>query len=123
MHSTSGAWKEYSFQRRWRCCCERIWSARESGQANAPVSAMLCTKRGERLRVRWQSIELIFGPAVLDRHVLTLDITGVLEALAKRAQTVRQRVKRPAVEEPDHRHPRLLRARRERPRNRRTAEQ
>jgi hypothetical protein len=46
----------------------------------APVSAILCTKRGERLRVRWQSIELIFGPAVLDRHVLTLDIIGVLEA-------------------------------------------
>src|SRR6266542_2220721 len=92
MHSTSGAWKEYSFQRRWRC--ERIWSARESGQANAPVSAILCTKRGERLRVRWQSIELIFGPAVLDRHVLTLDITGVLEALAKRAQTARVRVRR-----------------------------
>jgi hypothetical protein len=23
MHSTSGAWKEYSFQPRWRCCCER----------------------------------------------------------------------------------------------------
>src|SRR5215510_10506393 len=29
MHSTSGAWKEYSFQPRWRCCCERICSARE----------------------------------------------------------------------------------------------
>ena len=28
MHSTSGAWKEYSFQPRWRCCCERIWLAR-----------------------------------------------------------------------------------------------
>ena len=24
MHSTSGAWKEYSFQPRWRCCWERI---------------------------------------------------------------------------------------------------
>src|SRR2546428_11721836 len=22
--TTSGAWKEYSFQPRWRCCCERI---------------------------------------------------------------------------------------------------
>ncbi|MGB3487073.1 MAG: hypothetical protein WBA62_03115 [Xanthobacteraceae bacterium] len=22
MHSTSGAWKEYNFQPRWRCCCE-----------------------------------------------------------------------------------------------------
>jgi hypothetical protein len=24
MHSTSEAWKEYSFQPRWRCYCERI---------------------------------------------------------------------------------------------------
>jgi hypothetical protein len=26
MHSTSGAWKEYSFQPRWRCCCEQNFS-------------------------------------------------------------------------------------------------
>ena len=40
MHSTSGAWKEYSFQPRWRCCCERIWLARESGASNA--ASMSC---------------------------------------------------------------------------------
>src|ERR1019366_5207279 len=39
MHSTSGAWKEYSFQPRWRCCCERVWLARASGQANASSSS------------------------------------------------------------------------------------
>src|SRR5829696_110013 len=39
MHSTSGAWKEYSFQPRWRCCCERIWVARLSGRAKACSSA------------------------------------------------------------------------------------
>ena len=33
MHSVSGAWEEYSFQPRWRCCWERIWLARASGQA------------------------------------------------------------------------------------------
>ena len=38
---------------------------------------------------RRQSIELILGPAVFDRHVLALDIAGVLQALAKCAQTVR----------------------------------
>ena len=67
-------------------------------------------------RQRRQSIQLILGPAVFDRHVLALDIAGVLQALAKSAQTVRERVRRCGVEEPDHRHRRLLRARRERPR-------
>src|SRR5262249_29200058 len=46
----------------------------------------------------------------------------LLEALAKSAQGLRERVRRLAVEEPDHRHYRLLRARRERP-HRRAAEQ
>ena len=74
-------------------------------------------------RQRRQPIDLILGPAVFDRHVLALDIAGVLQALAKCAQTVRERVRRCGVEEPDHRHRRLLRARRERPRSRRAAEQ
>src|SRR4029453_5886458 len=69
------------------------------------------------------SIELIFGPAVLDRHVLTLDITGVLEALAKRAQTARVNVRRSGVKEADHRHHRLRRPPWGRPRGRRAAEQ
>ena len=42
-------------------------------------------------RQRRQSIELILGPAVFDRHVLALDIAGVFQALAKSAQTVRER--------------------------------
>ena len=41
-------------------------------------------------RQRRQSIDLILGPAVFDRHVLALDIAGVLQALAKCAQTVRE---------------------------------
>ena len=45
-------------------------------------------------RQRRQSIDLIFGPAVYDRHVLALDIAGLLEALAKCAQTVAYRVRR-----------------------------
>ena len=74
-------------------------------------------------RQRRQPIGLTLGPAVFDRHVLALDIAGFLQALAECAQTVRDRVRRFAVEEPDHRHRRLLRARRERPRGRRAAEQ
>ena len=40
-------------------------------------------------RQRRQPIDLILGPAVFDRHVLALDIAGLLQALAKCAQTVR----------------------------------
>src|SRR5262249_58990107 len=70
-----------------------------------------------------QSIQLIIGPAILDDDVLTLDKASFFEALAKSTQTVLDhRARRSVVEEPDHRHCRLLRARRERPR-RRTAEQ
>ncbi len=61
---------------------------------------------GRQLR---QPIDLIVGPAVFDRHVLALDIAGLLEALAKCAQTIREPVRRSAVEKPDHRHRRLLR--------------
>jgi hypothetical protein len=43
--------------------------------------------------------------------------------MAKCAQTVRERVRRCGFEEPDHRHRRLLRARRERPSSCRAAKQ
>src|SRR5207247_744760 len=55
-------------------------------------------------------------PAVFDRDVLALDIAGLLQATVKLPQTVRVHVRRCGVEEPDHRHHRLLRAHRERPR-------
>src|SRR5262245_11516602 len=61
-----------------------------------------------------QPVELALRPAVFDRHVLPLDIAGILEALAKCAQPVR--VRRCGLEKPDHRHRRLLRARRDWPR-------
>jgi hypothetical protein len=61
-------------------------------------------------RQRGQPIDLIFDPAVFDRHVLALDMAGLFEALAESTQTFRQRVRRPTVEEPNHRHRRLLRA-------------
>src|SRR5262249_35991358 len=58
-----------------------------------------------------------------DYDVLTLHITTFLQATVKTAQTVRGRLRRVTVEEPDHRHRRLLRARRERQCRRRAAEQ
>src|SRR5262249_31867746 len=62
-----------------------------------------------------QPIDLILGPAVFNRHVLALDIAGVFETLVKSAQTIHVHVRRRGVEEPNHRHRWLLRARRERP--------
>ena len=54
------------------------------------------------------------------RDVLALDDAGVAEAFAERSDTAR--IGRRAANESDHRHRRLLRARRERPRRHRTAE-
>src|SRR5262249_5931274 len=65
-----------------------------------------------------QPMVLALRPAIHDCHVLALDIAGVLQAKAECAQTVRDRVRRPAIEETDHRHRRLLRSRSERPRGR-----
>src|SRR5262249_8840324 len=66
---------------------------------------------------------LALGPAVFDRDILALDIVGFLQALAKCTQSVHIHISRCTLEEADHRHRRLLRARRERPRDRRAAEQ
>ena len=69
-----------------------------------------------------QPVELVLGPAVFDRDVLAFDIPCVLQALAKSAQAIRETLGRYRAEETDHRHRRLLRPRRERPRRRRAAE-
>jgi hypothetical protein len=66
---------------------------------------------------------LAFGKAEFEHNVLALDIAGLLQALSKSAQTFRKRRKGCRAEIPHHRHRRLLRARRERPRRRSAAEQ
>src|SRR5262245_60547106 len=68
---------------------------------------------------RRQAIVMALSPAVLDLHVLALDITGVLEALPESGHVCCKGSWRPAAEIANHRH-RLLRARRERPRCRAT---
>jgi hypothetical protein len=65
---------------------------------------------------------LIIGEAVYDRDVFGFDIASLFEALPKSNQTVRERVSRCGVDETNHWHCRLLRARRQRP-SRRAAEQ
>src|SRR5262249_13179535 len=71
-----------------------------------------------------QSIILAFRPAIFDLDVLAFDISCLFQSLAERTQAdrVSGQVRRCAAEEPDHWHRGLLRARRERPRNRRAAE-
>src|SRR5215470_14928447 len=71
-----------------------------------------------------QSFLLVLRPAILDRDILTLDVPGFINALPECGQIACTISRRPeAAEEADHRHRRLLRARRERPRNRRAPEQ
>jgi hypothetical protein len=72
-------------------------------------------------RQRRQSVILAFRPAILDGRVLTVDVVGFFQALAERGDERPIPVRRCAVEETDHRHRTLLRARRERPRDRRAA--
>ena len=62
---------------------------------------------------RYKSIGLTIRGAEINRHVPAFDVTGVFQGLAECRHQVR--VKGLAVEKSDHRHRRLLRARRERP--------
>src|SRR6516162_323692 len=62
-----------------------------------------------------QAIVLAFGQVVDDRDVLALDISGLFQPLEKRRNQMAGAFDRCAPQEPDHRHRRLLRARRERP--------
>jgi hypothetical protein len=60
---------------------------------------------------------------VLHRHVLALDVAGFVEALTERTNNAHRDLGRPAVDEADGRHHRLLRVHPDRPRSRRAAEQ
>jgi hypothetical protein len=70
-----------------------------------------------------QSIVLTLCPSIFDCDILPLDVAGFSQASVKGGDCVTERSWRGATYEPNHWHCRLLRARRERPRCRRTAEQ
>src|SRR5262249_41604418 len=72
---------------------------------------------------RRQSIIVVLRPAILDGDVRALDEALLLQALAEGAQTVRVRLRQRRMPESDDWHRRLLRASREWPRRRRTAQQ
>jgi hypothetical protein len=63
-----------------------------------------------------QSVVLVMRPAILDRHILALDVAGFTKALAECGQIACTIGGRRAAEESYYRHRRLLRSRRERPR-------
>src|SRR5450759_5938551 len=65
---------------------------------------------------------MIFRPAVFNLHILAVDISAYLQALHEGSHELRIPVRRTDVEEPDHRHRRLLRLCRKRPTHRRAAE-
>src|SRR5262245_17904424 len=68
-----------------------------------------------------QPTVIIVGPTILDRDILTIDVTGLPHAAIECSELLAPGSGRAAVEESDNRH-RLLRARRERPSYRRAAE-
>src|SRR5262249_43236636 len=70
-----------------------------------------------------QTVVLPLSPAIFDRYVAALDVTGLAQSLAKRAHAIHIRASRRAAEKSDERNPALLRACRERPRGSRAAEQ
>ena len=70
-----------------------------------------------------QPIGLILRPLIFDQNVAAIDDTGFAQAPSECCYKVDARLERPVMEKPDHRHRRLLRARRERPRRRCAAEQ
>src|SRR6516165_9322255 len=68
-----------------------------------------------------RQLGLVLRPAILDRHVLALDVARFTKALAECGQIACTIDWRRAAKESYHRHRRLLRARRERPSRRRAA--
>jgi len=89
-----------------------------TGSSDHPHAA--ANEIGRQLR---QAIVLAFRPPILYRQILALDVPGVSKALPERGHKVGPLGGGTGVNEPNHRHRLVLRARRERPRRRRAAEQ
>src|SRR6516162_5723997 len=66
---------------------------------------------------------MTFSPAIFDRHVAAFDEAGLAQAFAECSDIGSPPGWCFTVEKPNYRHRRLLRARRQRPRHRRAAEQ
>jgi hypothetical protein len=64
---------------------------------------------------RWQAVDLALRVAIFDYDVAALDVADIAQATPECLHQLRRIVRRSGSDEPDHRHGRLLRARRERP--------
>jgi hypothetical protein len=73
-------------------------------------------------RQRWHAIEMSFRKAIFDRYVLSFDETRISQTFAKCDSELFGCVVLIGAEKSDHRHRRLLRPRRERPRSRHSTE-
>src|SRR5262245_21592177 len=115
-HGIVGDDEDERDRRDWRFC-SKYGGSTSAGEYHGDMPA-------NELRSQFRHpIELIFRPAVDDRGVVAFHVAGFCEGLAKSAQTLRNGVRRGDAEEPNHRHGRLLRVRRERPRRCRAAEE
>jgi hypothetical protein len=109
--------------------CRDDWNglARSGGRASRNVAAECDDQRhrsaGKPFRNCGQSLVMRECPAIFDRHGLAFDIAVLAQAAAERGYQIRALIGRSRAEEPDHRHSRLLRARGERARDRRAADQ
>src|SRR5262249_40672611 len=70
-----------------------------------------------------QPTDLIVRPAIFDRYVLALNVAHFTQASAEWHYVTCALFRRTKGEIPNHRHRRVLRTRRHRPRSRRAAEQ
>src|SRR5262249_50624073 len=111
-----GCYPEDDWNRRTRCLCrKRRRSARRGNHVHAAANQIGCQHR--------QLIILVLRPAEFDCHVLAFDKGRFVQAATERSYHMRGISGRLTVEEANHGHPRLLRARRERPRGCSAAEQ
>jgi hypothetical protein len=93
----------------------RLGRERAGGRGRREHAYPALNEIGEQRR---QPVVLPLRPAKLDRDIAALDVAGIAQALAESVDQVAECVGRAAANESDHRHRRLLRARRERPRDR-----
>jgi hypothetical protein len=93
-----------------RYCCGRSFGRKRSRVAPERSDYRHATA-DEVGHERWQAIVLALQPMVLDRRVLALDVAGFVESLTERSHLAHRGVRRPAADEADDRHRRLLRAR------------
>ena len=106
MHRVSVGAKDDGHGRRRRLRRQRCLDAAGYDDRDAAADKIGCERR--------QPIYSVLRIPVLDRHVLALDIPGLLQALEKRSKEVLDKFSGMRGEVPDHRHRRLLRSRHDR---------